>query len=32
MTGEIPVDENGLEIEDFDPRYLTFYCLLNYDE
>ncbi|WP_447781894.1 hypothetical protein [Enterobacter asburiae] len=32
VTGEIPVDENGREIEDFDPRYLTFYCLLNYDE
>lgn len=31
-NNEIPVDENGCEIEDFDPKYLTFYCLVNYDE
>jgi len=27
-----PVDENGNEIEDFDPRNLSFYCLINYKE
>ncbi|CQH45379.1 Uncharacterised protein [Yersinia enterocolitica] len=24
-----PVDTNGKEIEDFNPKYLSFYCLLN---
>lgn len=32
FKGEFPVDENGNDIEDFDSRYLTFYCLLNYHE
>ncbi|HGE8329478.1 TPA: hypothetical protein ACXIJH_001297 [Serratia marcescens] len=27
-----PVDINGNEIEDFNPNYLSFYCLINYDE
>lgn len=27
-----PVDENGNEIEDFDPKNLSFYCLINYKE
>jgi hypothetical protein len=26
-----PVDLNGNEIEDFNPAYLSFYCLINYE-
>ncbi len=31
-NNEVPVNDNGVEIEDFDPKYLSFYCLVNYDE
>ncbi|MBU9847140.1 hypothetical protein [Rahnella ecdela] len=29
LEGQIPVDENGREIDDFNSKYLSFYCLLN---
>lgn len=32
INHEVPMNDNGIEIEDFDPKYLSFYCLVNYDE
>lgn len=32
INNEVPMNDNGVEIEDFDPKYLSFYCLVNYNE
>ncbi len=31
LNGVEPVTANGSEIEDFNPKYLSFYCIINLD-
>ncbi|WP_395304221.1 hypothetical protein [Enterobacter sp. ECC-019] len=31
LYGTEPVTANGSEIEDFNPKYLSFYCIINMD-
>lgn len=31
LNNQEPVDINGVEFENFNPKYLSFYCLINLD-